>query len=138
MICLKEKYRFFYNNIKKHYALIIGEEQNKYYYLTLTHSRHYCDYDNFELLKNPNKNDLSNAYIVQKINKANKKFFKDTGNHLELSVLDKVLIDLFIIEPYLEKQKEREAKENKLQQENKNKNEQNKDKEDAKEIERER
>lgn len=110
MICPKKEYKFFYNKIKKHYALIIGENSNKYYYLTLTHSQHYYKYDNLELLKNPNKHDSSKAYIVTKINKADKKFFKDTGKHLNLSILDKELINLKIIEPNIKKNFEAEIK----------------------------
>ena len=110
MICPKKEYKFFYNKIKKHYALIIGENSNKYYYLTLTHSQHYYKYDNLELLKNPNKKDSSKAYIVSKINKADKKFFKNTGKHLSLSILDKELIDLKIIEPSLKKNFEAKIK----------------------------
>lgn len=118
MIDFKDKYIFLYNKINHHFAIIIGENNNKYFYLSLTHSKYFNKIENLELFKNPNNNDLSNAYIVNKIRKADKKFFKDTAKHLKLSILDKELLDLKIIQPFIKKQenikevKEKEIKNN--------------------------
>lgn len=136
----KKKIKF--NILTKHFAVLYGSDDKYYYYSTITHNNNYKKYGCIELLKNPNLKDNKKSYLINKIERKKKKTFRNTAKHLNLSILDNELIDLKILEPYIERQKAREEKENKLQQETENKtatkNKENKDKEDAKEIEKER
>lgn len=91
------KFKFFYNKKSNHYAVIYNEDKNNYFYLTLTHSLRYRNNNNLKLLKNPNLKDEKNAYIIPKIYKLNKSYFKDTANHLVLSEEDKnQIIDMVL------------------------------------------
>ena len=134
-----EKYKIRFNRKSKHFSVIIGADKDKLLYLTLTHSNSYKNKNHLPLLFNPNKNDSKEAFVVKKIKSSKKTNFEKIKKNYILSALDKVLIDLYIVRPFMTKQ---QAKENKSQHETKNnvenKNEQNKDKEYAKEIERER
>ena len=145
-----EKYDIRFNKRSKHFSIIIGKSKKKFIFLTLTHTLEYRNNQHLSLLYNPNKSDNKISYVDKKIRRSKKQNFEKIRKDYVLKSLDKVLIDLFIIEPYLERKALREAKENKLQHETKNNLEitkeiniekiikQNKDKEYAKEIERER
>ena len=54
---LKENFKFLHNKHSTHYALIIGESDSEYSYLTLTHSSKYHRKLNLKLFKNPNVKD---------------------------------------------------------------------------------
>lgn len=105
-------FKFLHNKRSTHYALIIDETDLEYFYLTLTHSLKYGIYDNLKLFKNPNLKDERDAYIIPKIYKLNKSYFKDTANHLVLSEEDKAQV----IELIERKQKLMEEKSKSQQQ----------------------
>ena len=146
-----EKYKIRFNRKSKHFSVIIGADKDKLLYLTLTHSNSYKNKNHWPLLFNPNKNDSKEAFVVKKIKSSKKTNFEKIKKNYILSALDKVLIDLYIVSPFMTKQ---QTKENKLQEETKSNveikkeinieriNEQNKNKESKKEkikdIERER
>ena len=126
----KPKYKFLhnnklsYNNIKDknkkhkkftgHFTLIIGETNDEYYFLTLTHSKKYHRRINIPLINNPNKNDRSQAYLTKIIKHMNKKNFTNTGKHLTLSPEDEKIIDMFLEKERLKKMKDFELKLNEV------------------------
>ena len=97
-------FKFLHNKHSTHYALIIDETDTEYLYLTLTHAVKYHRKRNLKLIKNPNIKDKKDAYIITKIYKLNKSYFKDTANHLVLSEEDKTqIIDMVLEKETLKK-----------------------------------
>ena len=97
-------YKIRYNKKTGHFSLIIGLEEGKYKFLTLTHSKKYKRKNNFPLLFNPNKKDKNYSFVIKQVRTSKITNFVKEEKNKSLNVLDKVMIDLNIIEPYIKKQ----------------------------------
>ena len=75
---MKKIFKFKYNKLTKHYGLILYEINNKYIYLTLTHSSKNDNRNNLRLFDNPNSKDYKEAYLVRKIKIKERQIFSKT------------------------------------------------------------
>ncbi len=78
-----------------HFALIGGELNNKFAYMTLTHSKKSGHKKNIKLEKNPNNNDSKDAYLVKSIFVDKKNNFSPIFNNLSLTKKDNQKIRLW-------------------------------------------
>ena len=94
---MKKIFKFKYNNRTKHYALILYEINNKYIYLTLTHSSKQQKRNNLKLLKNPNSKDSKVAYLIKNIyiDKRNV-FYRKYNERLVLGQEDELRINEYL------------------------------------------
>ena len=115
-----DKYDIRFNKRSKHFSIIIGKKKKAFIFLTLTHTSKYKKNHHLPLLYNPNKNDNNESYVDKQIRRSKIFNFGKIKKDYVLNNLDKVLVDVLIIEPYLERQKAREEKENKLKKEQEN------------------
>jgi len=70
---------------KNHPAIVVGEEDNSYLNLGLTHSKKRGHHNNIPLSKNPNSNDNSVAYVRNTLQIDDKKYLKKVLSHYQLS-----------------------------------------------------
>ena len=99
----EENYSIRHNNKSDHFSIIIGENNKNYYFITLTHVDKYKNKKHMQLLYNPDKNDTNNSFVVQKVKSTSKKNFSSIKKNKILNILDKELIDKYIVAPYIEK-----------------------------------
>lgn len=64
-----KKSEFRFNNKRKHPSYVFREKDNKYYCIVITHSPRFKNKKNIKLYKNPEPNNSTDAYVVNKIYK---------------------------------------------------------------------
>ena len=72
----------------KHPSIVVGEEDNKYANLGLTHSKKRGHHKNIELSRNPNKNDSQISYVRDDLRLDDMKYLQEILNYRKLPKKD--------------------------------------------------
>ena len=72
----------------KHVSLVVGERNNTYANLGLTHSKKRGHHNNIKLSRNPNKNDKKPSYVRDDLQFHEKKYLEEILNYRRLPKAD--------------------------------------------------
>lgn len=87
-ITLKIKIQIRYNYKTKHHSAVVGEENQNYDHVPLTHSPETSGRKNIKLKKNPNPEDKEDSYMVSRVRRHPKKTFTKEKENWKLDSED--------------------------------------------------
>lgn len=87
---MKIKIQIRYNHTTKHHSAVVGEEEDTYDHVPLTHASHTSGRKNIKLKKNPNPKDQKSSYMVRQLRNNPKNTFDREKKNWKLDSEDEV------------------------------------------------